>query len=220
MSQGEGEPTAPRVLPYGEHAALVELADLDAVLRLYAGLDSDRPDGVVELVPAARTLLVAYDAGATSFDSVRGRVTDRWATVASAPPAESEQTDDDAVEVPVRYDGPDLADVAGLVGLDEAEVVARHTAGTYRSGFCGFAPGFAYLTGLDPSLHVPRRDDPRTKVPLGSVGLAGEFTAVYPRASPGGWQLIGRSDLTLWDLDRDPPALLVPGTPVRFVDAS
>ena len=120
--------------------------------------------------------------------------------------------------MPVRYDGPDLADVAELTGLDEAEVVARHTAGSYRSGFCGFAPGFAYLTGLDESLHVPRRDDPRTKVPAGSVGLADEFTAIYPRDSPGGWQLIGSTDITVWDLDRDPPALLVPGTPVRFVD--
>ncbi len=121
--------------------------------------------------------------------------------------------------MPVRYDGPDLARVAELTGLDEAEVVERHTAGDYRSGFCGFVPGFAYLTGLVESLYVPRRDDPRTKVPAGSVALADEFTAVYPRDSPGGWQLIGHTDITLWDSDRDPPALLAPGTPVRFVDA-
>jgi KipI family sensor histidine kinase inhibitor len=123
------------------------------------------------------------------------------------------------VEVPVHYDGPDLAQVAQLTGLDEAEVVRRHTGGDYRSGFCGFAPGFAYLTGLDPALHVPRRDDPRTRVPAGSVALADEFTAVYPRDSPGGWQLVGHSDIVLWDVERDPPALLAPGTPVRFVDA-
>jgi KipI family sensor histidine kinase inhibitor len=116
----------------------------------------------------------------------------------------------------VRYDGPDLAAVAERAGRPEAEVIARHTAGDYRVAFCGFAPGFAYLTGLDPSLHVPRLARPRTRVPAGSVGIAGEYTAAYPRPSPGGWHLLGRTDADLWDLARAEPALLTPGTRVRF----
>jgi KipI family sensor histidine kinase inhibitor len=120
------------------------------------------------------------------------------------------------VVLPVRYDGPDLDVVAGLTGLSREQVVERHARGAYRVRFCGFAPGFAYLDGLDPRLHVPRRAEPRRRVPAGAVGLAGEFTGVYPRASPGGWQLIGTTDVPLWDLHRTPPALLPPGTRVRF----
>ena len=206
-----------RILRCGASAALVEVADLAAVLRLYDALLAERPQGVLELVPAARTVLVAYDAAQTGFDDLTREITERWETAAERATEPDQGTD--VVEVPVRYDGPDLAQVAQLTGLDEAEVVRRHTGSDYRSGFCGFAPGFAYLTGLDQGLHVPRRDDPRTKVPAGSVALADEFTAVYPRDSPGGWQLIGHSDIVLWDVQRDPPALLAPGTPVRFVDA-
>jgi KipI family sensor histidine kinase inhibitor len=117
------------------------------------------------------------------------------------------------------YDGPDLAAVAALTGLSEREVVAAHTGMPWRVAFGGFAPGFAYLVGGDPRLQVPRRDEARTTVPAGSVGLAGEFSGVYPRASPGGWQLIGRTDLALWDLDRDPPALLSAGATVVFEEA-
>ena len=111
----------------------------------------------------------------------------------------------------VRYDGPDLDEVARLTGLTHAEVVAAHTGTPWRVAFGGFAPGFAYLVGGDPRLHVPRRDRPRPSVPAGSVGLAGEFSGVYPRSSPGGWQLLGTTDAVLWDADRDPPALLAPG---------
>jgi KipI family sensor histidine kinase inhibitor len=116
----------------------------------------------------------------------------------------------------VTYDGPDLAEVASLTGLSEAAVVTAHTESVWTVGFGGFAPGFAYLTGGDPRLHVPRRGTPRPSVPAGSVGLAGEFSGVYPRSSPGGWQLIGHTDVDLFDVDRDPPALLQPGTRVRF----
>ncbi len=209
----------PRVLRCGADAALVEVADLDEVLRLYEALLADRPDGVVELVPAARTLLVAYDDRTTSFAAVHSAIAGKWGSAGTPehPEPRNRGSGEEVVEIRVRYDGPDLAAVAELTGLDEAEVVARHTAGEYRSGFCGFAPGFAYLTGLDESLHVPRRDDPRPKVPTGSVGLADEFTAVYPRESPGGWQLIGTTDARMWDLERDPPALLRPGAAVRFV---
>ncbi|MDF2966323.1 MAG: kipI1 [Nocardioidaceae bacterium] len=213
MAPAEGA----RVLRCGGSAALVEVADLAQVLRLYEALLAERPPGVRELVPAARTVLVAYDAGETRFDDLTQAIIERWQAAAERAPEPDHGAD--VVEVPVHYDGPDLAQVAQLTGLDEAEVVRRHTGGDYRSGFCGFAPGFAYLTGLDPALHVPRRDDPRTRVPAGSVALADEFTAVYPRDSPGGWQLVGHSDIVLWDVERDPPALLAPGTPVRFVDA-
>lgn len=210
-----------RVLRYGENAVLAEVGDLAAVLLLYDALRASRPDGVVELVPAARTLLVAYDAKRVDFEAVRSAVEDADVgdRTGAVPGDERVGGQEHVVEIPVTYDGPDLALVAELSGLGEAGVVDRHASGDYRSGFCGFAPGFAYLTGLDNSLHVPRRDDPRTKVPAGSVGLADEFTAVYPRDSPGGWQLIGRSDIALWDTSNDPPALLAPGTRVRFVDA-
>ncbi|HYQ75686.1 5-oxoprolinase/urea amidolyase family protein, partial [Cellulomonas sp.] len=121
--------------------------------------------------------------------------------------------------IPVRYDGPDLAEVARLTGLDEREVVRRHAAAEYTVAFGGFMPGFAYLTGLDPALHVPRRATPRERVPAGSVAVAGEFAAVYPAATPGGWMLLGTCDVPLFDVDRDPPALLRPGARVRFVPA-
>jgi KipI family sensor histidine kinase inhibitor len=121
------------------------------------------------------------------------------------------------VEVPVRYGGQDLPEVARITGLRESEVVERHLRPEYVVAFCGFAPGFGYLIGGDPALQVPRRSSPRTDVPAGSVGLAGEFCGVYPRRMPGGWQLIGSTDAVLWDLTRDPPSLLPPGTRVRFV---
>jgi KipI family sensor histidine kinase inhibitor len=167
---------------------------------------------VTELVPAARTLLVAFDRAATDAARLESALRERrWRP--GAPP------DGPLVEIPVTYDGEDLDAVAEHAGLDPREVVARHAAGRYVAAFCGFAPGFAYLTGLDERLHVRRRETPRTRVPAGSVAVADRFTAVYPRASPGGWQLIGRTNVALWDTHRDPPAVLVPGTRVRFVEA-
>jgi KipI family sensor histidine kinase inhibitor len=117
------------------------------------------------------------------------------------------------------YDGEDLADVAELLSCSVEEVVRRHTSEEWAVAFCGFAPGFGYLTGLPERLQQPRLDSPRTKVPQGSVGIAGEFTAAYPRATPGGWRLIGRTEITLFDPKADPPALLAPGDQVRFVIA-
>ncbi len=119
----------------------------------------------------------------------------------------------------MRYDGADLDEVARLWDMTRGEAVATHTGTDFVVAFCGFAPGFAYCTGLPEPLHVPRRDSPRTRVPAGSVGLAGEFTGVYPNASPGGWQLLGVTDLTLFDVTAEPPALLSPGTRIRFSEA-
>jgi biotin-dependent carboxylase-like uncharacterized protein len=143
--------------------------------------------------------------------------------VATQPPSLSgpaEVGDGEVVEVPVHYDGDDLEEVAALTGLTPAEVVAAHTGRPWQVGFVGFAPGFAYLVDGDPRLRVPRRSSPRPRVPAGAVGLADEYSGVYPRSSPGGWQLLGHTDVALWDLDRDPPALLRPGLRVRFTDAA
>jgi KipI family sensor histidine kinase inhibitor len=120
------------------------------------------------------------------------------------------------VEIPVMYDGPDFDEVLARTGLTREALVELHTGTTLTAAFCGFAPGFAYLAGLPARLHVPRRATPRTQVAAGAVGLAGEFTGVYPRASPGGWQIIGHALLPVWDPRREPPNLLAPGTRVRF----
>lgn len=195
----------------GVGAILVELDGLEQVMGLHGALRRTPPAGTVDLVPAARTLLVIFDAGVTTADRVVAELGQREIDPAAEP-------DGPLVEVPVVYDGEDLTEVARMTGLTEEEIVARHQRPEYRAAFCGFAPGFAYLSGGDPVLRVPRRDSPRTSVPAGSVGLADQFTGVYPRQMPGGWQLIGRTDAVLWDLDREPPALLPPGTRVRFVE--
>ncbi len=198
-----------RVLPSGSTALLVELGGLSEVLALYTALAEQPADGVVDLVPAGRTLLVVTDPGRTTLERVEAWVRD-------TPPRSGSRREGEELAIPVVYDGEDLADVADLLGCEEAEVVRRHTEATWTVAFCGFAPGFGYLTADDGDWQVPRRSSPRTRVPAGSVALAGEFSGVYPRQSPGGWQLIGRTDVAVFDLDRDPPALLTPGTRVRF----
>lgn len=200
-----------RVLPSGDAAVLVELDDLDAVLALHAAL-TDRPTGVLDVVPAARTVLVSLDPALATTDGV-----ERW--VRAARPVPGDRPGAGELEVPVVYDGEDLADVADALGCSTDEVVARHTGTVWTVAFCGFAPGFGYATAADGDWQVPRRATPRTRVPAGSVALAGEFSSVYPRESPGGWQLVGRTDLAVFDVDRDPAALLRPGVRVRFVDA-
>lgn len=200
------------LLPYGDRAVLVELGSTERALAWVDALEADRPAGVVDVVPAAETVLVVL-----AEDAPVGRV--REALRAVRPREVAPEAAGDIVEVPVVYDGPDLAHVAALTGLTEAEVVAAHTGTTWRVAFGGFAPGFGYLVGGDPRLRVPRRERARVSVPAGAVGLAGEFSGIYPRSSPGGWQLLGRTDLALWDLERDPAALLRRGTVVRFVEA-
>jgi KipI family sensor histidine kinase inhibitor len=202
------------VRPAGERALLVEVGDLETVHRLHAALRRLDLPGVVELVPGYETLLVVADPGSAELlDGLAVRLPGL-----ELPPAEA--VAGEAVEIPVRYDGEDLPEVAQLTGLAVDEVVRRHTAPEYTVAFLGFSPGFPYLVGLDPALTVPRRDTPRTSIPAGSVGLAGDQTGIYPTASPGGWQLIGRTEVDLFDPDRDPPALLGPGGRLRFTVAS
>lgn len=198
-----------RVLTARDDALLVELDDLDQAVALYESLLSDPVRGVGVPVPGARTLLVPFRPSAVSASALaaelRARPLDRRAASAAR-----------AVEIPVLYDGADLAEAADLLGWSPEELVRRHTAAAWTVGFVGFAPGFAYLTSDDPELVVPRRASPRTRVPAGSVALAGPYSGVYPRESPGGWQLLGRTDAPVWDVTRERPALLLPGDEVRF----
>jgi KipI family sensor histidine kinase inhibitor len=193
-----------RVLPYGESALLVET---DAPLGLWDV--AARLPGVVETVPAARTVLVRFDPAATDARSLS-------AAIATLEPAGPPPAPGPSVELVVRYDGADLGAVAAQTGLGVDEVITRHAGVEYTVGFCGFSPGFSYLTGLDPALHLPRLATPRTSVPAGSVAIAGTYTGVYPRSSPGGWRLLGTTDADLWDAGREQPALLRPGARVRF----
>jgi KipI family sensor histidine kinase inhibitor len=195
-----------RLLPCGRRAVLVELDD---VLGYQAALTSLDLAGVEELVPAARTLLVRFDPAVTTADRL-GALLREVSPVDTAASASGEMV------IPVVYNGEDLADVAAEAGISVASVIERHSAGSYVSAFCGFAPGFAYLSGLDTRLHVSRRSSPRTRIPAGSVAIAGEYSAIYPSASPGGWRLLGRTDVPVWDVEREPPNLLPPGTRVRF----
>lgn len=196
----------------GQHGLLVECTGVVEVSATYAAL-RDRVDelGATEIVPAARTVLLD---GLRDVDATAALVAGLDAAAAHAV-VESAAL----VEVPVTYDGPDLDEVARQWDVATAEVARIHRDTTFVVAFCGFAPGFAYCTGLPGSLSVRRRAEPRARVPAGSVALAGEFTSVYPASSPGGWQLIGTTRLTVWRPEADPPALLAPGTQVRFVDA-
>lgn len=195
-----------RCLRYGDSALLIESGDDTG--DVYAGLRAAALDGVTELVPAARTVLVRARPGTDLAALQRD--------VLAVPAGSADDRAADEIVIEVSYDGDDLAEVASLTGLSEDEVVAAHTGQVWTVAFCGFAPGFGYLAGTDDRLTVARRETPRTRVPAGSVGLAGPYTGVYPRMSPGGWQLIGRTEATIWDLGRDRPALLRPGVKVRF----
>lgn len=200
-----------RFLPVSLTVLIVELKDLDETLALFASLEADPVSGIVDIVPAARTLMIRFRPDILTAERLAARISQRDLS-AKIPPS------DMLVEVPVTYDGEDLRDVAELTGLSIAEVIERHTSSEFTVAFCGFAPGFGYLVGGDPALQVPRRQSPRTKIPAGSVALAGAFSGVYPQASPGGWQIIGTTPLKMWDLTRDPPALFQPGYRVRFFD--
>ncbi|WP_334149448.1 urea amidolyase family protein [Microbacterium sp.] len=196
-----------RILTASDRALLVEAADLDEAMRL--NLAWDGLPGVVERIPGARTVLVRFDPLQVSAADLAG-------VLASTEVGGGELPRAGEAVVPVHYDGEDLDEAASLLGVSADELVNRHLAADWRVAFSGFAPGFGYVVSGDPLFDVPRRSSPRTRVPAGSVALAGQFTGVYPRESPGGWQLIGRTDAVMWDIDRDPPALLAPGATVRF----
>jgi KipI family sensor histidine kinase inhibitor len=202
-----------RFLPVNLNGLLVELDDLPQTLALLASLRAEPIAGIEELVPAARTLLVSFRPAAIGADELVRRIGQRSLGARAA-------RIDRRIAIPVRYDGEDIAEVAALLGLTPEEVVRRHAGSDYTVAFTGFAPGFAYLSGGDASLNVPRRKVPRTRIPAGAVGLAGSFSGVYPQASPGGWQIIGITDAPMWDLARETPALLQPGDTVRFVDVT
>ncbi|MEW1952030.1 urea amidolyase family protein [Terrabacter sp. NPDC080008] len=211
-----------RLLPMGRTAVLVEVVGTAHAVALRLAVGGRVTTGrepwtaVTEVVAAARTVLLRV--AAPEHRDVVGEAAAELARMLD-PEALEDAGSDRTVELPVRYDGPDLDDVARHTGLTPAAVIRAHTSTPWRVGFGGFAPGFAYLVGGDRRLHVPRRPEPRPRVPTGAVGLAGEFSGVYPQESPGGWQLLGTTEVVLWDVDRDPPALLAPGTTVRFVDA-
>ena len=196
-----------RILTASDRALLVEAADLDEAMRLNLAWESLA--GVVERIPGARTVLVR-------FDPLRTTAADLAEVLAATEVGGEHVPHTREVTVPVRYDGEDLEDAAALLGVSADELVGRHLAARWQVAFSGFAPGFGYVVSNDPLFDVPRRSSPRTRVPAGSVALAGYFTGVYPRESPGGWQLIGQTDAVMWDIDRDPPALLSPGSLVRF----
>ena len=220
-----------RFLGVNNSAFLIELADLEETLALFDRLqqeirreekylqDQEKLQGqeslqaIVEIIPAARTLLIKFDPSLSDDNTLETKI-------AGLKLEKGQQKSGKLVEIPVVYDGEDLDDVAALLKIDREEVIRRHTESHYQVAFCGFAPGFAYLTGGDPLFNVPRRASPRKSIPAGSVALAGKFGGVYPQPSPGGWQLIGRTNVKMFDLDRDPPSLLKPGDRVHFVDVT
>jgi KipI family sensor histidine kinase inhibitor len=198
-----------RVRRVGDRALLLEVDDVHGVARAVVRAAFA---GVREVVPGASTVLVSYEAG-TDVRALSAALID----VAPLAPASSAIS---TTVIETVYDGADLHDVAELTGMSAGAVVALHTACDFEVAFCGFAPGFAYLRGLDPALVVPRLSTPRTRVPAGAVAIADQWSAVYPRESPGGWLLLGRTTANVWDLDRTTPALLTPGSRVRFTVAA
>lgn len=200
---------------YGDHALLLEFGTTAEVLAWTDAIRQSELPGVLDIVPASHTVLIKL-AGPRYQAPTRQRL--GGLRIGVDPQAELSPPADGRADltIDVVYDGPDLDEVARLTGLTREEVVGAHTGSLWRVGFGGFAPGFAYLVGGDNRLEVPRRSEPRTKVPAGAVGLAGEFSGIYPRESPGGWQLIGRTSAVLWDINRDNPALLTSGMWIQF----
>jgi len=193
-----------KLLPYGPRAVLVEFESLGEVMAAATTWRHAALPGVIDVVPAARTVLVTHD-GSLATDVLRE-------------PTEAAPPRGDTVSIDVVYDGADLDDVAAATGMSVDDVVRLHSGAEYTVAFCGFMPGFAYLVGLPTELQLPRRPTPRTRVPSGAVAIAAEFAGIYPRESPGGWHLLGHTGAVLWDETREPSALLTPGTVVRFND--
>lgn len=200
-----------RFLPAGDDALLVELGGLEPALALFEGLRDSGMAGIRELVPAARTVLIRFDPLVTS----RSELTEAILRIDLSIRTVSKGA---IFDIPVTYDSEDLSDVADMLGWTVQDVIRRHTEATFTVAFTGFAPGFAYMTSDDPGFDVPRRKSPRVRIPAGSVAIAGRFGGIYPSDSPGGWQLLGRTPLAMWDLARPRAALLTPGDRVRFCD--
>lgn len=198
-----------RFLPAGTSGVLVELDDLERTMALLDRLLADRPHGVTDLVPGARTLLIRYDRQMTDKDRLATAIQQVDFSARSIRQGE-------LFDIPMAYDGEDLGEVAELLGWSVEELVRRHGAATYTVAFTGFAPGFAYMICDDAAFNVPRRKSPRVRIPAGTVALAGKFGGIYPSDSPGGWQLLGTTPLAIWDEGRPRPALLAPGDRVRF----
>ena len=208
-----------RWLPLGDSALTLVFADeIDPrvharILAVARRLREQPPRGISEVVPAYATLGVWFN----PLERDAADLASELVEIAEASDGRIVGSSDHRdFLIPVRYDGPDLDEVAARLGLSSDEVIRRHTATTYRVYLLGFVPGFAFLGLLDPALELPRRSSPRLKVPAGSVAIAGRQTAVYPLDTPGGWHLLGRTDLALFDPQRDPPALLGVGDTVRF----
>lgn len=210
----------PRIAPLGDAALTISFGTridpvaTDDVARWAATLAAKRLRGVIEWVPGYTALTVHFDPMVTSIL----QLSDDLRLAMAGPPGPKAESSGRIVEIVVRYDGPDLADVATATGLSEREVVARHSAVEYRVLLLGFVPGFAYLGPIDPSLVLPRRASPRTRVPAGSVAIAGAQTGIYPAETPGGWHLIGHTAAPLFDPHRTPPALFAVGDRVRFAE--
>ncbi len=199
----------PRLLPCGPTSVIAEVDTPGAALHLAEWLRAAQLEGVVELVPAARTVLVQCARQRDLTEVVRA--------LAAYSPSESARGPGPLISIPTVYAGVDLAEVADATSMTVEEVIECHSAVTYVGAFTGFTPGFTYLTGLDPALHLPRRATPRARVPAGSLAMGADLTGIYPTCSPGGWHLLGHTDVVLWDPERDQPALIAPGSRVRFV---
>ncbi|SAK39215.1 allophanate hydrolase subunit 1 [Caballeronia fortuita] len=209
--------TRPRIHPLGDTALVCEAtppATLDCQRRIWALAEHGRlMPHVIEVVPGMNNLTIVFDPLSADYESLAAQLESGWDAAEAADMQGAE------IEIPVRYggaDGPDLTALAEHTGFSVDEVVKRHTQAEYVVFFLGFQPGFAYLGGLDPALAMPRRAEPRLDVPAGSVGIGGAQTGIYPAASPGGWQLLGRTELKLFDAARNPPTLMQPGDRVRF----
>lgn len=210
-----------RLLDSGTRALLLDLDGLDDARTWHTALTravgAGELTGVADVVPAASTVLVVAATPAdvpglrAGIEQLAERGVDAAATAADDAPV---------VTVPVVYDGEDLAEAAAALGIEPAELVRRHTSEEWTVAFAGFAPGFGYCVGREFAWDTPRRSEPRTRVPAGSVALAGEFTAVYPQDSPGGWQFIGRTDAVLFDPDATPPAPMRAGVRIRFEEVT
>lgn len=198
------------IRPFGEAALLVELGSPERAQSLAASLRAAPLEGMVEAVPGLASVLVELEPLGPDPETLLPILTERIATLVADPEPGRLHT------IPVVYEGPDLDEVAALTRLTVDEVVTQHTGTELRVLFCGFAPGFAYLGELPPSLEVGRLATPRTRTPAGSVAIAGRMTGIYPTDLPGGWRVIGRTDADLFDPRRDPPVLLLPGDRVRF----